>query len=156
MSSEAAYTFRPYLPTDIPFIHSSWGASYFEGVRGHKQLNEVEFHSHHRPIREKALNNPNCAAIVCCSKNDPDHIIGWILVEKPNESPYIVLHYLYIKNTFQREGIGKELLKAALPIRPVLYTHATDKSKRIMKENWKANRADFDRFFPTPHLIGAR
>lgn len=154
MSSEAdLYRFRPYQPDDVAFIQSSWGHSYYEGGAGHQQLTPQDFHSYHRPIREKALNNPNVAAIVCVTRDAPETILGWILVEKPNQSPYIMLHYLYVKAAVQREGIGSELMKMALPIRPVLYTHSTIKARRIVKENWKAQKNTYDRFHFTPHFV---
>lgn len=153
MSTETElFSFRPYKPDDVPFIHSSWGTSYYEGNPGHKQQNSDEFHSYHLPIRNKVLNNPKATAIVCAANNDQDTILGWILVEK-NEDPYIKLHYIYVKGALQGNGIAKQLIHMALPIRPVLYTHSTQKWRRIMKENWKANKNDYDRFFFCPHLI---
>lgn len=152
MSPEAVYEFRPYVSDDIPFIHSSWGTSYYEGGNGHKQLSPEEFHSYHRPIRERVLSNPNCTAIVCSNKDDPSHIIGWILVEK--SSPYFLkCHFLYVKATFQGNKIARELVKRGLPQRPVLYTHSTMKLRRIIKDNWRAEKNEFERFLFTPHLV---
>jgi len=91
------YIFRPYTPDDVNFINNSWGNSYYEGSNGHKQLDATEFHAYHRPIRDRALANPNCAAIICASKEDETTILGWILVEKPKDSPYLKLHFLYVK-----------------------------------------------------------
>ena len=156
MSTEVAnlpYSFRPYVPDDVNFIHSSWGSSYHDGVNGHHQLTPDEFHAYHRPIRDRVLSNPNSAAIVCHNKSDPDHIIGWILVEKPARGNYIKCHYVYVKSTFGGEGIATELMKMALPIRPVLYTHLTLKARRIMKENWKANKNTYERFHACHHLV---
>ena len=147
------YEFRSYVPDDIPFIQSSWGNSYYVGVSGHQQLSPEEFHSYHRPIRERALSKPNIAAIVCHAKADPSTILGWILVEKPNDLPYLTLHYLYVKASVQGNHLGSELVRMALPIRPILYTHSTTKARRIIKENWKANKEDYARWLFCPHLI---
>lgn len=147
------FAFRPYVQDDVPFIHSSWGTSYMEGANGHHQLTPDEFHAYHRPIRDRALSNPNCAAIICHATNDFAHIIGWILVEKPSRGSYLKLHYLYTKASFSGHGIATELIKMALPIRPVLYTHATIKARRIIKENWKANKNSFQRWIFCPHLV---
>lgn len=146
------FLFRPYTSDDLNFIHSSWGTSYLEGTQGHKQLKADEFHAYHRPIRDKVLSNPNATAIVCAAKSDPTTILGWILVEK-NEDPYMRLHFIYIKGSFQGNGIAKDLIRLALPIRPVLYTHSTQKARRIMKENWQSSRNDYERWFFCPHLI---
>lgn len=153
MDQEAEYSFRPYIQEDIPFIQSSWGISYYAGGRGHQQLDPDEFHKYHRPIRERALSNPNCAAIICVAKSDPSLIIAWILVEKPLDAPYLKLHYIYTKGAFMGQGIASELLNKALPIRPVLYTHRTQKAQRIIKENWKSGKQKYQRFIHAPHLV---
>ena len=149
---DSPYLFRPYNDSDVAFIHSSWGMSYYQGGQGHAQVQPDEFHQYHRPIRDRVLSNPNATAIVCVSKEDPSTILGWILVEK-NQDPYMRLHYLYVKGSLQGEGLGRKLMEMALPVRPVIYTHSTQKARRIMKENWKANKNEYDRFFFCPHLI---
>lgn len=154
MSNEAAlYTFRPYDPSDLNFINSSWGNSYYEGLNGHKQLDAEEFHSYHRPIRERTLAKSNVTAIVCAAANDSSTILGWILVEKPVASPYMKLHFLYVKAALKGHGIARELVKMALPTRPIIYTHSTAKARSIIRENWKANKNEFDRWFYCAHLI---
>ncbi len=147
------YIFRPYLLNDIPFIQSSWGNSYFSGVNGHGILLPEDFHSHHRPIRDKILSKSNIAIIVCCSKDDQGLIIGYSIVEKPH-SPGLILHYIYVKQAFKKEGIAKHLIKMSLSERPVLYTHATTIVHKIMSKYKARGKAEvFDRFLFTPHLI---
>ena len=147
------YTFRSYELTDIPFIQSSWGNSYYEGVNGHKLLEGQDFHKHHRPIREAILNKPNIAIIVCASTEDPDLIIGYIIVEKPESSDYSVLHYVYVKQAFKRQGIARELFKRSITKKPVMYTHETITAGRVFTKFKVKNRECLDRYFHAPHLL---
>lgn len=147
------YTFRPHLINDLPFLHSSWGKSYYEGVNGHKLLSPEEFHIHHRPIREKILSRPNVAIIICASKEDLGHIIGYIIVEKPPQSRGLILHYIYVKQVFKREGIAHKLIQMAITERPVLYTHSTIIAGKIVNKFKARGREELERFFHAPHLI---
>lgn len=143
------FEFRPYVPGDIPFIQSSWGSSYYDGTGIKHDLSPQEFHEFHRPIREHFLNRPTAAVIVCAWQKDPDTIIGWIAVEKPRKSPGLVLHYIYVKQAFKGEKIAQKLVQMALPMRPIFYTHLTEKANKIMRKNAE----DFTEFIFVPHLV---
>lgn len=149
MSEEAAVTFRPFLLDDLNFISNSWGSSYYKGADNHLFFSPDEFHEHHRPIREKFFDNPRGSVIVCCAKETPSLIIGWIAVEKPKECSGMILHYLYVKQAFKSEGIAKELLKRALPTTPVIFTHLTEKASRILD----SKRERFKDYYFRPHII---
>lgn len=152
-AEEVPYIFRPYTKDDIPFIQSSWGNSYYDGVNGHKLLTPEEFHDHHRPIRETILNRSSVAVIVCVSRTDENLIIGYVIVEKPTISRGLILHYIYVKQAFKGERIASELLKRAVKERPVLFTHSTIASGRIISKYKATNRVDLHRFLAAPHLI---
>lgn len=127
---EKEYFFRPYIQSDVPFIQNSWAQSYYGGDGFKEHINPLEFNTYHRPFREEFLKRPTAAVIICCSKEDPDLIIGWIALEKKKTGIY--MHYIYVKHTFQREGIGKELFNHVKDIRPVYMTHLTLKADRII------------------------
>lgn len=147
-----AYFFRPYEPDDIPFIQSSWGHSYYDGVNGNRFLNPQEFHNRHRPIRERILNKPNVAIIICCAKEAPSLIIGYAILEKPSGTQAIILHYLYVKQAFKTEKIAVDLI-LQIKDRPVLYTHSTIKANKIMNRFKLEKRKELERFLFAPHLI---
>lgn len=87
------------------------------------------------------------AAIVCASNNDPTLILGWIVVETPYEERGLILHYIYVKEAFKREGIGTELFNRAIVSKPVLFTHLTEKASKILIHKNK------DKMRYIPHLI---
>lgn len=131
-----AYAFRPYIKADINFIKSSWSKSYYRGASFDKILDVDEFNVLHRPIMARILNRPNATTIIACSKEDPNIIIGWILVEKTKEiNP--VIHYVYVKEVIQSEGLAKALVKSAIPKNEnkIFYTHRTEKASRIIRNH---------------------
>lgn len=130
---EAVYTLRPYKESDLNLIQNSWGASYYKGSDYTDFISPKEFNKQHRPIREEILKRPNIAIIIACNKLDENQILGWILVEKP-ESKGLIFHYLYVKEAFKGEGVSRELLKKALPEKPIQVSHMTDKARKIIRK----------------------
>lgn len=120
------FLFRPYEAQDLNFIRSSWGYSFYDENKTFKSMSPELFHHYHRPIRDRILSQPTLAIIVCCSEKDPDQIIGWIAVEQMPEGETQILHYVYVKALYQKEGVAKELFKRAVLKLPVYYTHLTD------------------------------
>lgn len=130
---DAVFSLRPYKPSDVNFIQHSWGSSYYKGADYLDYLSPKEFNEKHRPIREDILKKPNTACIIACDSKDEDLILGWILVEKPVGNG-LLLHYIYVKEAFKGEGISDELLKYALPDKPILVTHMTDRARKIIRK----------------------
>ena len=136
MEADSAFSLRPYRESDLNFIQNSWGTSYYKGADYVLFMSPKEFHAQHRPIRDKILKKPSAVAIVACDPNDEDLILGWILVEKP-PTEGLILHYLYVKEAFKGEGISEELIKKALPDRPIFVSHMTDKARKIIGKKKK-------------------
>lgn len=126
------FTFRPHSGEDMPFLHDSWGSSYFKGTNAHKHLSPEEFHSFHRPLRERFFSKPNTCVIVCTPSDDPWLILGWIAVEKIATG--LILQYIYVKGAFKTQGIAEQLIKRAIPTAPVFFTHLTERAARIMSK----------------------
>lgn len=147
--AESPYLFRSYKPEDLNFIQSSWGHSYYSGA-GYKQfLSPEEFHYHHRPIRDKILKKNSIAIIVCCAKEDPDTILAWIMVEKPQRTNAMIFHYIYVKQAFKSEKLANELIKRSNLNGLVMMTHMTEKAARIIRKKYER----FEQYYLIPHLI---
>jgi len=148
MQDEACpLTFRAHTAEDLPFILDSWGRSYLSGVKAHKLLSSDEFHSFHRPIRERFFSKPNTCVIVCSPESDDPLILGWIAVEVIASGQ--ICHYLYTKSAFKNGKIAHELIQRVLRTPTIFYTHQTDRAKHIMNNKPK----DFQSWLYTPHLI---
>ncbi len=153
MGMEAAepkeYSFRSYKESDLNFIMSSWGHSYYKGYTYQYMLSPKDFHLFHRPLRENIIKRPTVATIICSAEIDPDLIIGWIMVEKPENYPGIIIHYVYVKEAFKGRGIASELYKSVVPlIGPVFHSHTTERAERIIKSHDKYKRLGY-----APHCL---
>jgi hypothetical protein len=147
MAEEVALTFRPSTSEDLRFVHDSWGSSYFKGNKAHRLLTPDEFHQFHRPIRERFLSKIGSKVLICSPEDDPWHILGWIATEQLPSAT--VLHYLYVREVAKREGIAGFLIKRAIQITPVIYTHLTDQAAKIMSKKYDS----FTGFIHIPHLV---
>lgn len=132
MEAEKSYFFRPYSNSDVNFIQNSWAQSYYGGDGFKQSITPLEFNSHHRPYRESFFQRSTATVIVCAYKEGPDVILGWMAVEERKTNPGIYLHYIYVKHSFQRLGIAKELLSHILKKSPIFITHLTLKADRII------------------------
>jgi len=141
------FRYRPYGPEDVAFMIDSWGRSYFQGSRAYQHLEASEFHAYHRPIRERFFSRPSAAGIICCPQDDPWHIIAWIAVEKLTSG--LVVQYLYVKDAFRQQGIARQLIEKATPIKPVFYTHTTGISGNIVSKH----PDEFASWHLIPHLV---
>lgn len=130
MNGEAALSFRSATAEDVPFIHSSWGSSYYAGSNAVKYLTPDEFHFCHRQLRERFFDQPNKQLIVCTPDDDPWLILGWIAVETISSAS--VIHYIYVKSAFKSQGIARELVKRTIHKTPVVFTHVTERATKIM------------------------
>lgn len=130
MTGEAELTFRPLTAEDLPIIMDSWAESFRSGVRSHAAISPEEFHSFHRPNRERFFSKGNVTCIIAANPEDPWHVIGWIAVESIPSG--LILHYLYVKGSYRKRGIAMQLLKRGLPTAPVFYTHLTNRAAKII------------------------
>lgn len=149
----SAYTFRPYVPEDLNFIRSSWGTSYLTGCEEEVFLTPKFFHAYHRPIRDRILERETIAIIVCSATDAPEQLIGWILVEKPVDAiKSLIVHYIYVKEIYKREGIATELLSRVTDGERILFTHMTERAQKILDNKIENDTLDFHYLY-RPHLI---
>lgn len=148
MSLEGEMIFRPYNHEDLNQILSSWGSSFYKGKKSHRLLSPDDFHSFHRPIRDRFFLKPNTTVIVCCPEIDPWLVAGWIALEILASSK-LVLHYIYVKEGFRNEGIASELMKRAIGSSSVVMSHLTDRGVKILDKN----KEKYEGFHYIPHLV---
>jgi GNAT superfamily N-acetyltransferase len=119
---------RPYLAaTDDPLVYSSWI----------QQVNDVPPLAGTDPRGHRAVVTALLAragATVACNPGAPDQIYGYVCAETPD-----VLHFVYVRNTWRRFGIGSLLLASVLPCfkrEPIFATHAT-RALRHLRGPWR-------------------
>lgn len=133
----SAYTFRPYVHDDIPFIGSSWGKSFYNASYYADHFRPRIFLKHHRAMRDRVFERDNLAMIVCAASEEPDQILGWVAIEVMPENVGTILHYVYVKELYRREGLAKELISRAIPNKnPVYFTHETRAGLKLIKDDY--------------------
>lgn len=150
---ESPYFFRAYVEGDLNHIQYSWADSYYKSGGYKTQMSPIAFNLFHRPMRERFFQRPTTTVIVCASKENEDHILGWIAVETVLADRSLILHYLHVKPALRGEGIGRELIKRGLPESKVFYTHRTTHALQIIREKVADNDTTFKDWYYLPHLI---
>jgi GNAT superfamily N-acetyltransferase len=110
---------------DEGFIFHSWLKSYRGSAAAQNITNPRYFAGQHALItrllgRSKIL--------VAANPEDPSQICGWIVYEP--KAPIPVLHYVYVKHPFRRNGIARELI-AQMECDTFFFTHSTEAVKQL-------------------------
>ncbi len=123
MSQRLPIRVRPASVDDVPFICSSWLKSY-RGADAVKDVPSRTYYYYQHRVLEELL--PRSVTLVACLEDDPNTIVGYLTYEVVDTA--LVVHWLYLKHTFRRMGIAKELLKLAADAEKppaIFYTHYT-------------------------------
>ncbi len=120
---------RDVVESDLPFIYSTWLKSFYHGGEFY-DLNRSEFLDSHRKVIDKILGKQKSKikVNVCCLKEDPEIILGYSVVQKKH-----ILHYVFVKELWRKQGIAKELIPSTIDI----VTHLTKLGKKLKPENWE-------------------
>jgi hypothetical protein len=125
---------RPYAVTDLNFITSSWLKSHKEDLDFSTRIDNI-MELRQRMKDPEQMPKPKtfvpnnkyynlaptmfrailskAGALIACDANDYDHIYGYMVAETIHEEP--VVHWIYVKNTFRRNGIARILLSRINP-----------------------------------------
>lgn len=88
-------------------------------------------------MRDRVFERDNLAMIVCAASEEPDQILGWVAIEVMPENVGTILHYVYVKELYRREGLAKELISRAIPNKnPVYFTHETRAGLKLIKDDY--------------------
>lgn len=91
---------------DMPFVYNSWMNSYRDFAR-HAFPNEPAYSVYRRTrARLDALIKRGAELKIACDPDNTTIILGYACAELP------VLHYVYVKEAYRRQGIALTLLNA--------------------------------------------
>ena len=111
------------VDADYVFIVDSWCKSY----REYESVPDPVYDDGQRGVIQSLLSHSK--VLVVCDANSPTFILGYVVFEWFGRSE--VIHFLYVKHSHRRMGLGTTLLRATgwKYGQPVYATHRT----RIMK-----------------------
>ena len=136
MTDSKEWKFRPPEATDLPFIYSTWANSMrYASLLGKSCRNTIFFKEYAKVI-DHILSLADTEILIACFPEQPEVIFGY-LVYQDN-----ILHYLFIKEAFTRQGIAKSLVQEAS--RPFdTYSHKTFVLKHILDRHPELNYNPF-------------
>lgn len=128
MPSTPPVHLRPYNDaTDAALVYSSW----INQVRSLPPLACTDPRLH-RPVVATLLARGSC--LVACNPADHAHVYGYAVTELPD-----VLHFVYVRNTFRRFGIGSLLCASLLPSFKQQTTFCTHNTRALphLRRPWR-------------------
>lgn len=126
------HEFREALPADRAF----WGANWANSYRGSRWAGVVPNHLYHDLMRtlQDGLLRRGMRVSLAHLPGAPNALMGFVAWE-PSEKANVV-HFLYVKPTWRKQGLGTALLLGG-PGREFIYTHRTDESNYFGKPDWR-------------------
>lgn len=106
---EGVVHYRDLEPGDVSFVLDSWIKSFRDSPWAGVVPNHRFFDITHEVIEE--LLQRGAKVEVAAAKHDPTRILGWVCYEPVKGGTAI--HYLYVKDPFRLQGLGRSLLERA-------------------------------------------
>lgn len=123
-------TLRSIQSEDLAFVIAAWLKSFRRSPFAGVIPNDL-YHATYKNCFDQLLQRGMKVTVVCNTSN-PDQLLGFIAYETAaNGTP--VVHYLFVKDVFRGNGIGKLLLADANVKRgsPFIYTFKTSDSRKL-------------------------
>ena len=99
--------YRSMYRADYNFVLSSWAHS-FKGSQWAGVIPNNEWHASMKNIIDQ-LASRGMQVIMAVADDDRDQIMGYVAFEK-SLAGIPVVHYVFVKDDFRKEGLGKALL----------------------------------------------
>lgn len=128
----AEYEIRGPQENDVNFILATWLKGFFYGTNWlNRNVDQDLFFKQYNEIAKGILIRPGVKISVCCLRDDDDVILGYSISEGD------CLHWIFVKESWRKMGIGGLLLPPGLKE----FSHLTDLGLELnkMKMNLKFN-----------------
>lgn len=101
--SDPLVIIRPFEESDRRFVEASWFESYLKALRLPELPFEIFKHGMNARIARLIENSD---VRIAAARAFPDEILGYAVLDKTTP----VMHWLYVKASFRRNGLGTKLL----------------------------------------------
>ena len=135
---------RPLQENDKHFIFSTWLKSCRYSLTSKRVPNDHYF-AYQQVLIRNLWNRPRVKTLVLSLIEDPGFIVGYICFERTPvfDVPKNIVHFAYVRGTFQNEGFLKTLLDhAGIDLNEeVIFTHYTLESS-FLKEKRAVDKSE--------------
>lgn len=125
------YVLRSRRKDDDALIYGTWLQGFYEKGLWPKGMEWGNFKAMHRIVLDGLLERAE--TIVACAPDYPDQIFAYLTYEQD------VLHWIFCKGPFKRNGIGNNLMTAAgfARTRPFQFTHLSNSDlAHSLRKKW--------------------
>jgi hypothetical protein len=124
VNAEIKIQFREAVENDLELVFSSWLKSYRCSQLARTIPTTAYYEGHHKVIERLVVKSRVICAV---DPEDSNHVYGWCCWENTTTP---VLHYVYVKFSFRRLGIGLKLIQQPTA-GEFVYTHETSSFKAM-------------------------
>lgn len=147
-NQEANYLVKRYRWPDVPenywhFIFSKWKNTYRHYNDFAADIDAEAYYRQYNRYVPGILGRQNTVVRLSVLEEDPDIAFGFSVTEEisVSQKAFNILHYVYVHSDYRMKGIGRKLV----PLEIHMFTHLTNKGKRIRKKH--APDAKFNPFY---------
>ena len=101
---------RASAPEDTEFIYDSWLKSYRDS-KAHKLVRKEFYYRGHSNKIDAIVSRQGTRVVVAANTDDAGHLFGYVVFELLPGGHNAVLHYIYVKQSYRRRGLGRHLLE---------------------------------------------
>jgi hypothetical protein len=107
--ASSAITIRLAVESDVALIYSSWLRSYWNATVCHQGIEYQAYQAGQRARIERLLQART--ALVACSPEAPDTIMGWLSWGGAGVDHTWALNYVYVRHIYRRSGVARLLTR---------------------------------------------
>ena len=143
--------YREFREDDEGFVYNSWLKSFRDGSPWADKIPAQIYFANHKKVLAKLLKESG--VVIAANPECPDQIFGYG-VYQPTAGNVTVLHYIYVKHSYRKLGVGADILRMIQRLSdhdmqlPMAATHITS-------GNWETLRVKWNLIY-NPYVLGAR
>ena len=124
---DLAVGFRDATPADEGVVFHAWLVAHRKHGDWPPRLSSRRYFDEHKLVIAEILARPRTRTIVACDPARPELVYGFVCAERG------VLHWLYVKESMQGNGLGRALLERAGLAAGAVCSHWTRTATRLVK-----------------------
>jgi len=121
---------RPMHGGDFNFVINSWLKSFKYSGPMVVRMTDSLYYKAYEPIVKRLITGSN--VYIACLRDEPDALVGYLVIEQ-GLGPDII-HYVLVKDLWQKMGVATYLIKAAEPAPDSLFTHWTNPMNSLINK----------------------
>ena len=126
-------TIRNMVEADTNFVFDSWLKSWRKSRYAGVVQNDDYYATYRKTIERLIMRGAEIK--VACNPENENHILGYLCYEITPDG-YSIVHFLYVKDPFLKQGIEFDLLSELPGQKPGFYSFNTQQIKSGLQTRW--------------------